>query len=115
LSWRYTDRYGKWEKKDMVVYIQKKIKGIWRTVLTTDPVNSSNVLNHLCKQYCKYKFRISMEKTDDMPIKLEGLSKDEALDALCDIRLADLTWKESVKAFKQIVDIVVQVHERYKR
>jgi hypothetical protein len=99
----------------MVVYIQKKIKNMWRTVLTVNSVNSDSAFKHLCKQYCQYKFRISMDKTDDMPIKLQGLSKDEALDVLCDIRLIDLTWKESVEAFKQIVNIVVQVHERYKR
>lgn len=99
----------------MVVYIQKKIKNIWHTVLTTDSVNSSSVLDHLCRQYCQHKFRISKEKTDDMPIELKGLSRDEALDALCNIPLVDLSWVGGKNAFKKIVDIIERVRERYER
>lgn len=99
----------------MVVYIQKKIKNVWRTVLTVDSVNSGSAFDHLCRQYCKYKFRISMQKTDDMPIGLSGLSMDEAFDALCNISLIGLTRKQSREVFKQIVGVVKQVHERYKR
>lgn len=99
----------------MVVYIQKKIKNMWRTVLTVDSVNSDSAFKHLCKQYCQYKFRISMDKTDDPPFEPSGLSRNEALDALCDIPLVDLTWKQGKEAFRQIVDIIELVRERYER
>jgi hypothetical protein len=56
-----------------------------------------------------------MEKTDDMPVTLKGLSRDEALDALCDIPLVDLTWKQGKEAFRQIINIVEQVRERYEK
>jgi hypothetical protein len=99
----------------MVVHIQKKIKSIWRTVLTVDSVHSSSALEHLCRQYCQYKFRISTEKTDDMPVKLRGFSKNEALDALYDLKLADLTWRQATEAFIKITDIIEQVCKRYQR
>jgi hypothetical protein len=56
-----------------------------------------------------------MEKTDDMPITLKGLSGDEALDALCDIQLVNLTYVEGKEAFRKIVHILHQVCKRYKR
>lgn len=99
----------------MVVYIQKKIKSIWRTVLTVEQSEARQAFDHLCKQYCQHKFRISTKKTDDMPIKSKGFSRDEALDALCDIQLVDLTWKQGKETFRKIVNIIEQVRERYER
>lgn len=52
----------------MVVYIQKKINGVWRTLLTVDSTCLDSVYRHLCAQYCQCKFRISLDKTGDMPI-----------------------------------------------
>jgi hypothetical protein len=97
----------------MMVYIQKKIKNVWRTILTIDSTLAQQNLDFFCKQYCQYKFRISIDKTDDLPFKLSGLSRDEALDALCNIPLVDLTWKQGKEAFKQIIDIIEQVRKRY--
>jgi hypothetical protein len=95
-----------------LVYIQKKIKDMWRTILVTDSLNSINVYEHFCKQYWQHKFRIS---TDDMLCKPPGLSKDEALDVLCNIQFADLNWQQSRKVFERVVDVVEQVYKRYRR
>jgi hypothetical protein len=93
----------------MVVYVQKKIKGKWRTVVTVNSIDAQQVYDHLCKQHCQHKFRISKEKTDDMPVKLQGLSRDEALTAVADLRLVDLTRKQSQDTRQAIANIIIQV------
>jgi hypothetical protein len=98
-----------------MVYIQKKIKNVWCTILIVNEEGAHRACNHLIVHNPTSEFRISKEKTDDMPIKLRGLSRNEALDALCDIPLVDLTWKQGKEAFRQIVNIVERVRERYKR
>ena len=56
-----------------------------------------------------------MEKTNAIPVKLRGLSRDEARNALCSISLVNLTWRQGREAFRQIIDIIEQVRERYER
>lgn len=64
------------------------------------------ILDHLHKQYPQHEFKIVTEETDSVP---SGLSKDEALDALYDIQLVDLTWNEGREVFEQIVDIIERI------
>ena len=98
----------------MVVYIQKKIDGRWRTLLTCDSIHSNSAFTHLCTQYCQHKFRISLDKTDDVPPEPQGLSREDTLEALCDVRLVGLTKKQAMNSFKRIVSIVCEMDKWYK-
>lgn len=98
----------------MIVYIQKIIDGAWKTVLTCDSLGSSGIYTHLCMQYCSDKFRISPKNTNEPPPRLPGISKEKALDVLCTMRLNGLTVKQATKAFKKIVNVVNEMHVRYK-
>jgi hypothetical protein len=82
----------------MIVYIQKKINNKWRTILTISSTIAQQTLDYLRKHGCQCKFRISKEKTDDVPITPQG----------------DLTWEQSTETFVKIADIIFQMHRRYK-
>lgn len=99
----------------MIVYIQKIIDGVWKTVLICDSFESSGIYTHLCIQYCSDKFRISPKNTNEPPPKLLGISREKALDILCTVKLNGLTTRQATKAFKKIVNVVNEMYVRYKR
>jgi hypothetical protein len=75
----------------MTTYIQKKINGKWGTILTIVSSISNSAHNHLCKEYCRGLYRISTERTTDMPSKLQGLSEKDILETLLQYRNSRLT------------------------
>lgn len=98
----------------MLAYIQKKINKKWCTLIQTDAVDSGSVLDHLCEQHCKSFYRISMDKTDNMPAEPQGFSREDALEALYNVKLIELTEKQAIDSFKRIANIIHKMDKWYK-
>jgi hypothetical protein len=55
-----------------------------------------------------------MDKTDNMPAEPQGLSREDALEALRDVKLVGLTKKQAMNSFRKIVSIVCEMDKWYK-